>query len=262
MLAVSIDITRVKNAQREITQLNLSLEEKIAKRTEELKKANEEMSAFSYSVSHDLRSPLRGIIGFSQILEEDYADKLDAEAKRITSVIKTNASKMGQLIDDLLKFSRLGKQEINNVKLDMNPMIQEIIKELLPAYPHGVNIQWETVQLPEVMADISTIRQVWTNLISNAIKYTSYVEQPIINIGSYRQNGSIVFYIKDNGAGFEDEYKDKLFKVFQRLHSAEEFEGTGIGLALVEKIITKHHGSIWAEGKEGQGATFSFSLPA
>jgi PAS domain S-box-containing protein len=227
----------------------------------ELRKSNEEMEAFTYSVSHDLRAPLRGIIGFTAILEEDYASKLDDEARRITGIIKHNTLKMGHLIDDLLGFSRAGKQEILKTKVNIKQMIQEIIHE----FDHGATnlhrVLWDIRSLHPINGDINTIRQVWVNLISNAIKYSGNKEKPVIEIGSGLDNGFTVFYIRDNGVGFDEQYKHKLFKVFQRLHDQEEFEGTGIGLALVEKIISKHGGKVWAEGKPGEGACFYFSIP-
>jgi PAS domain S-box-containing protein len=226
----------------------------------ELKKSNEELEAFTYSVSHDLRAPLRGIIGFTAILEEDYSNKLDAEAVRITSVIKQNTLKMGHLIDDLLSFSRMGRQEISKTEINMNHMVAEIRKELA-AEKNDPVIVWKINPLPKVQGDNNTLRQVWINLLSNAIKYSANNKLPKIEVGGFAQDGQVVFYVRDNGVGFDEEYKDKLFKVFQRLHSSDEFEGTGVGLAIVEKIISRHGGKVWAEGKIGKGASFYFSLP-
>ena len=261
IMTATIDVTQLKNAQRDISDLNRGLEEKIKVRTEQLKKSNEELEAFSYSVSHDLRAPLRAIIAFAKILEEEYTSKLDNEAKRITFIIRDSTLKMGNLIDDLLAFSRMGKQGITKVQINTDLMVREIIDEQKQSNKDHDSIDWDIRSLPSVLADMNMLRQVWINLISNAIKYSGNKEQPHIEIGSYRDNGQVVFYIRDNGAGFDEEYKDKLFKVFQRLHDADEFEGTGIGLALVEKIISRHEGKVWAEGKEGEGACFYFSLP-
>ena len=261
IMAVSIDITELKNAQRKIMEINTGLEEKIINRTEQLKKSNEELEAFSYSVSHDLRAPLRGALAFANILDEEYGNKLDDEAKRIISIIKDSTLKMGNLIDDLLSFSRMGKQGIAKVSINTKQMIDEVVHELLQQNNTGNKIRWNIHALPSVNADINMIRQVWINLISNAIKYSGNKEQPFIEIGSYVEQGQMVFYIKDNGVGFDEAYKDKLFKVFQRLHDADEFEGTGVGLALVEKIISRHDGKVWATGKEDEGACFYFSLP-
>lgn len=256
-MAIRSDITERKNAEEAINQLNRELEERVNKRTEELKKANSEMEAFSYSVSHDLRAPLRAVHGFSRILEEDYGNKIGGDASRVIGVIKSNTVKMGNLIDDLLAFSRMGKSTVNKTRIDNNEVVQEVIKSI------EVNdIEWLIHPLPEAMADRNLLRQVWVNFISNAVKYSSHNKTARVEIGSYTGNGELVFYIKDNGVGFDEQYKHKLFKVFQRLHGADEFEGTGIGLAIVEKIISKHGGTVWAEGELDNGATFYFSLPA
>lgn len=227
----------------------------------ELKKMNSELEAFTYSVSHDLRAPLRGIIGFTVVLEEDYGSKLDDEARRITGIIKANTLKMGHLVDDLLAFSRMGRQELLKTTVSMAGIVIEIVNDIKGS-GNNQQIEWNIGALADVNADISTIRQVWINLISNAVKYSGSKENPRIDIGYNHQEGMYVFYVKDNGVGFDNRYKDKLFRVFQRLHSAEEFEGTGVGLALVEKIVSRHGGSVWAEGEVGRGASFYFSLPA
>jgi PAS domain S-box-containing protein len=258
-VAIRADITERKKAEENIVELNRSLEDKIAERTIQLKKSNEELEAFSYSVSHDLRAPLRGALAFANILNEEYGSKLDDEARRIISIIKESTLKMGNLIDDLLTFSRLGKQSINKVKVNSGILVDEIVHEMTQQ-TNRQQINWNIHDLPQVMADVSMIRQVWINLISNAIKYSGTRDKPEIEIGSYAAEGQIVFYIKDNGVGFDEAFKDKLFKVFQRLHDADEFEGTGVGLALVEKIVTRNGGKVWAEGKEGKGACFYFSL--
>jgi len=254
------DVTERKKAAEEIAKLNSELEERVLMRTEQLKKSVEEMEAFSYSVSHDLRAPLRGIIGFANILEEDYASKLDDEAKRITSIIKKNTSRMGQLIDDLLTFSRTGRQELIKTSVDSNIMVQGIIDEL-NLNRSGKAISWIVHPLPLVTADMSAMKQVWINLISNAVKYSGNAPGPTIEIGSINKNGSTTFFIKDNGVGFDEKYMAKLFKIFQRLHTTEEFEGTGIGLAIVDKVVSKHGGKVWAEAALNKGATFYFSLP-
>ena len=256
---LSIDITERKRVEAEIQKINIGLEERVAKRTEQLRKANEELEAFSYSVSHDLRAPLRAIIGFSAILEEDYAEPLGAEGRRITSVIKSNTLKMGNLIDDLLTFSRMGRNDIIKGNVDNDGLVSEVIHSLdIKKYP-GIN--WKILPLPVACGETNMIRQVWVNIILNAAKYSAHSKPPAIHIGSYNSSGEIIFFVKDNGVGFDERYKNKLFKVFQRLHSGEEFEGTGIGLAIVEKIITKHGGRVWAEGTVDKGAAFYFSLP-
>jgi PAS domain S-box-containing protein len=252
---------RVEEKTKEILQLNANLEKKIEERTAELAAVNSELEAFTYSVSHDLRAPLRGIVGFTAILEEDYASKLDKEAKRITAVIKDNTLKMGNLIDDLLAFSRMSRQDIIKASINTAEMVKEVINEL-GSNNDGTDIEWAIQSLPAIKGDINMIRQVWVNYISNAKKYSRNNKHPRIEIGVLTPNGQTTFFIKDNGVGFDEQYKDKLFKVFQRLHSAAEFEGTGVGLALVEKIISKHGGKVWAEGEVGKGAGFYFSLPS
>lgn len=259
---LSIDVTERKKAEQKVLELNEELEQKVISRTEQLRKMNEELEAFSYSVSHDLRAPLRAIIGFSAILQEEYMNTLDDEAKRITGVIINNTKKMGQLIDDLLTFSRMGRQEVLKTYINTGEMVDEIISETERKENNAKKINWVIHSLPPVMADISTIKQVWINLISNAVKYSAKAAVQRIEIGTFMQDGQIAFFVKDNGVGFEEKYKDKLFGVFQRLHSADEFDGTGIGLAIVDKVISKHGGKVWAEGEVGKGASFFFSLPA
>ncbi len=226
----------------------------------ETKKINSDLEAFSYSVSHDLRAPLRSINGYSQILIEDYAPKLDDEGNRVLSVIINNAKKMGQLIDDLLEFSRLGRQEINRSNVDVTEQVQAISSELLERETNR-KIDLTIQPLGSATIDPNMMRQVWINLIGNAIKYSRNKETAVIEIGRTDQKDKAVFYVKDNGAGFDMAYMDKLFGVFQRLHKNNEFEGTGVGLALVKRIVDRHKGAIWAEAKLNEGATFYFSLP-
>ncbi|MBS1510962.1 MAG: PAS domain S-box protein [Bacteroidetes bacterium] len=256
---LSMDVTERKLAEESIIKMNAQLEERVLKRTEELKKANEELEAFSYSVSHDLRAPLRAIIGFSTILEEDYGKELDGDAQRIINVIRNNTAKMGHLIDDLLTFSRMGRHEINRTTVNTGNLVKEVIEEM--AMKDKDKVHWQIHELPVVKADNSTMKQVWVNLISNAVKYSGKQEAPLVEIGAQKNNGHTVFFVKDNGVGFDEKYKNKLFRVFQRLHGADEFEGTGIGLAIVEKIISKHGGKVWAEAVVNKGASFYFSLP-
>ncbi|RXK58168.1 PAS domain S-box protein [Lacibacter luteus] len=285
-VGASADITIRKEKEQEIAKMNAELEQKVNEKTAELRKneqqlktlndslermvehrtaqlsaANKEMEAFSYSVSHDLRAPLRGIIGFTNIIQEDFGDTMQEEEKRLFGIIKKNTEKMGNLIDDLLDFSRLGRKEISKLTVDSETMVQEVVEEIGRVNTRTDAIEWIIQPLPPVNADISTIRQVWVNLISNAIKYSKQAPKPVIEIGSYRENGHIVFFVKDNGVGFDEQYKNKLFNVFQRLHSENEFEGTGIGLALVKKIVSRHDGKVWATGEIDKGAAFYFSIP-
>jgi PAS domain S-box-containing protein len=260
LIGISRDITEQKLAAREIYSLNNELEQRIKERTIELEAANKELEAFSYSISHDLRAPLRAVSGFSMILKEDYESNLDAEGIRIINTIIANAGRMGQLIDDLLNFSRLGRRELSYADINMNAQVQSCIKELLTT-PLSDKCNISVHPLPVAKGDAAMIRQVWINLISNAIKYSSKTAKPQIEIGSSEEAGFIIYFVKDNGAGFDMKYAHKLFGVFQRLHSLEEFEGTGVGLALVNRIITKHKGRVWAEAEIGKGASFYFSLP-
>ena len=225
-------------------------------RTAQLEAVNNEMEAFSYTVSHDLRAPLRGIVGFTAILEEKYSSQLDDEARRLTGIIKKNTLKMGTLIDDLLAFSKIGRNELVKHNIPSNDIVKEVIESL-----HANDkIKWTIAPLPDVTGDTNAIRQVWTNLISNAIKYSARKEQPTIGIGSFPHEGQTAFVVKDNGVGFDEQYKHKLFKVFQRLHSMAEFEGTGIGLAISKKIIENHGGKIWVESTLEEGSTFYFTI--
>ena len=221
--------------------------------------ANKELEAFTYSVSHDLRAPLRSIDGYSKILQEDYAPKLDHEANRLIQIIRKNAHRMGHLIDDLLDFSRMGRKELDRTTVNMNALVINVKQELL-SQEKGREIEFTLRPLREIVGDVSMIRQVWINLISNALKYSK--KQPVskIEIGCMEEKNQTVFYIHDNGVGFDMKYANKLFGVFQRLHKIEEFEGTGVGLALVHRIVSRHGGKIWATAQVNEGATFFFYL--
>ena len=235
------------------------LEERVKQRTEELEFANKDMESFSYSVSHDLRAPLRAINGYTQILKEDFSQQLDEDGNRMLNNISYNAVKMDTLIGDLLEFSRLGKKDVNRVTIDMNELISAVLNELNKSTDHSAKF---TIQekLHSIYGDYGLITQVMVNLLSNGIKYSSKKENPAIEIVSTEQDGEIIFSVKDNGVGFDMQYADKLFGVFQRLHAQNEFEGTGVGLSLVHRIIQKHGGRIWAEAKENEGANFRFAL--
>ncbi|HET7831488.1 MAG TPA: ATP-binding protein [Gallionella sp.] len=235
------------------------VKELAAMRAAQLEAANKELETFSFSVSHDLRAPLRAISGFSMILLEDYAGKLDDEGKRLLNVVRENVARMEQLIEDILQFSRAGRLEINVTEVDMEALAHAVLEELGSA--SGGKLQVTIGHLPSAQGDRAMLRQVLVNLLSNALKFSRNKEEPRIEmIGSVAQ-GEAVFFVKDNGAGFNMQYVDKLFGVFQRLHTVDEFEGTGIGLAIVKRIITRHGGRVWAEGKVNEGATFYFALP-
>ncbi|HYI78236.1 MAG TPA: ATP-binding protein [Chryseolinea sp.] len=228
---------------------------------EKVIEANKELEAFTYSVSHDLRAPLRSIDGYSKILQEDYSSTLDREANRLLQIIRKNAHRMGHLIDDLLDFSRMGRKELDRTTLDMSALVANVRRELVS---HELNrkIEFKVKPLNEARGDLSMMRQLWINLISNALKYSRRQEVSRIEIGCKSENNQVVYYIQDNGVGFDMKYADKLFGVFQRLHKVEEFDGTGVGLALVHRIVTRHGGKIWAEGRINEGATFFFFIPA
>jgi signal transduction histidine kinase len=238
-------------------------EERLREAQLETQKINKDLESFSYSVSHDLRAPLRSINGYSQILIEDYAGRIDDEGNRILNIIINNAKKMGQLIDDLLEFSRLGRQEIRKALVDVDEQVKNILSELVEREP-GRKIDLNVQPLGTAAIDQAMMRQVWINLIDNALKYSKNKEATKIDIGKIENRSNkehVVFFVKDNGAGFDMAYVDKLFGVFQRLHKDNEFEGTGVGLALVKRIIDRHGGKIWAEAKVGYGATFYIELP-
>jgi PAS domain S-box-containing protein len=253
------DITERKQAEEELTQYREHLEELIKARTAQLEAANRELEAFSYSVSHDLKAPLRAITGFSNILIEDYCDKLDDEGKRLLNVVRGNTEKMGGLIDDLLALSRIGRKEIERSKIDMDKLAKTVFDEIKATVPER-EIQFDTTPLPPAYGDEGLLRQVFFNLLFNAIKFTRFRENAIIEAGGYVEGPENVYYVKDNGVGFDMQYAEKLFVAFQRLHSDKQFEGTGIGLATVQRIIHRHDGRIWAEGKVNEGATFYFTL--
>jgi len=252
---LSRDISQRKAGEEEIKKLNESLR----RHSLQLEMANKELEAFSYSVSHDLRAPLRHIDGFVKLLEKNAAG-LDERSRRYLAIITDSAQRMGALIDDLLIFSRMGRAELRQTRVESDSLVHEILDSLQPE-TEGRNIQWKIAPLPQIRADPAMLRQVWANLIANAIKYSRPRDPATIEIGCNEQNGDWVFYVHDNGVGFDMKYAHKLFGVFQRLHRAEEFEGTGIGLANVQRIVLRHGGRVWAEGKLNDGATFFFALP-
>ena len=236
-----------------------STEAALQKRTSELEQANRELEAFSYSVSHDLRAPLRIIDGYTEIMVNDYISKLDEEGIKMFGIIRENTGKMGQLIDDLLNLSRLGRKELIIQPVNMKKIVESVAADQRNS--KSKQLKMEIGELNDAEGDSNLLRQVWVNLISNAIKYSRSKEKPVIQINSHSTAQEIIYSIKDNGAGFNMKYADKLFGVFQRLHKMTEYEGTGVGLALVHRIITRHGGRVWAEAEVNKGATFYFSLP-
>jgi light-regulated signal transduction histidine kinase (bacteriophytochrome) len=250
----------LRKSEDEIKALNRELEQRVAARTADLEATNKELEEFSYSVSHDLRTPIRAIDGFSQILLEGYADKLDEEGIRLLQVVRHNTTHMGKLIDDILQFIRIGHKEIIISEIDMEILAREVIEELRPSFA-DTKLQYEIEPLPPARGDNAMMRQVFVNLLSNAIKFSLPQVTPKIKMGGFIKGDKAVYYVKDNGVGFDMQYVDKLFGVFQHLHCTNEFKGTGIGLAIVRRIVTRHGGRVWAEGKVKEGATIYFALP-
>ena len=252
-------LSQIQQRDLEIRRLNTDLEQRVESRTEELLSTNKELEAFTYSVAHDLRAPLRHIDGYVQILLHEFASQLPADGQMYAARIAEGARNMGQLVDDLLNLARVGRQELNCQVTALQPIVNEVIASFR-AETTERHIEWRVGELPFVDCDAGLMKQVFTNLLSNAIKYTRPRAQPIIEIGQTQINNEQAIFVRDNGVGFSMKYANKLFGVFQRLHRAEDFEGTGVGLATVDRIIRKHGGKVWAEAELDKGATFYFVL--
>ena len=255
VLASIIDITGRKHAEQ-LRLANAGMTQHAA----ELEALNAELESFSYSVSHDLRAPVRAVLGYARAIEEDFASVLDDEGRRLLGVVQSEASRMGELIDDLLTFSRLGRQPMQHVPVNMTSLARDVVLEQVRLAGSRESI-FDVADLPGVSGDRVLLRQVWANLISNAIKYSSKEVDPQLQIWATLEPARVVYHVRDNGVGFDMQYAGKLFGVFQRLHRSDEFPGTGVGLAIVQRIVRRHGGTVWAESRLGEGATFSFALP-
>jgi len=260
IISITRDISAQVREEEEIRQLNAELEKRVARRTAHLEAANKAITTFTYSISHDLRIPLRAIAGFSQILMEEYHNKLDGEGQRLLGVIQQNTHKLDQLINDMLALLNMSQNKLKITHIDMTDLVNTVYHETASPEEQEKFI-FDLQPLPEIEGDVALMRMVWTNLISNAIKFTLPKDERIIRVGGKHEDGMNVFYVMDSGVGFNPKYAHKLFGLFERLHKADQFEGAGVGLAIVQRAVQRHRGKVWAEGVPDEGATFYFSIP-
>jgi light-regulated signal transduction histidine kinase (bacteriophytochrome) len=259
--ALEADVAERTRAEEEVRRLNDELEQRVLERTARLEEANRDLEAFAYSISHDLRAPLRAIDGFSEILIEDYAGCLDAEGVRLLSVVRDKAERMGMLIDDLLAFSRLGRVELVEATVDMRAVAEAVFVEATSTADRE-RVDFRLGELPPAEGDPMLVRQVWQNLLGNALKFSASREHPLIEVSARDEGTELMYEVRDNGVGFDMRYADNLFGVFQRLHTESEFGGTGVGLSIVQRIVSRYGGRVWAQAEVDKGATFGFALPA